>query len=156
MNTGGLLVLYPFITKYKASLESLQSIHPTYSNCSAGKYSSSPNMKSIGSIVSALCLSLATLPLIHAGPLATRASSPAATRPFTVSAFQSPYPVGQGITGYNMTAHSGNFYLSSATVQKAVLFVTGDGRAYLVQLRPSFVIYSLHTPPFQWTDIAAR
>lgn len=152
------MVLHPFVSKYKASQESLRSVHVTYFNfnCTPSKHSSSPDMKSIGSIVSALCLSLATLPLIHAGPLATRASSPAATRPFTVSAFQSPYPVGQGITGFNMTAHSGNFYLSSATVQKAVLFVTGDGRVYLVQLHPSSVLHNSQTPPFQWTDIAAR
>jgi len=52
------------------------------------------------------------LPLTQAGPLATRDKSPTPTRPFTVSAFQSPFPIGQGITGLNMTARGGNFYLS--------------------------------------------
>lgn len=108
-------------------------------------------MRSFNFLVSTLCLSLATLPLTQAGPLATRATSPTPTRPFTVSAFESPLPLGQGITGLNLTARGGNLYLSPnpkskaktlcqhsmktnrISVQKAVLFVSGDGRAYLVR-----------------------
>lgn len=70
---------------------------------------------------------------------------------FTVSAFESPYPVGQGITGFNLTARSGNLYLSPKAnskrtvsdpcgstgtnfteAQKAVMFVASGGTGYLV------------------------
>ena len=69
-------------------------------------------MRSFNSFISALCLSLAAFPLIQAGPLATRAAPSKPTRPFFASAFQSPYPIGQGITGLNLTTRGGNFYLS--------------------------------------------
>lgn len=83
---------------------------------------------------------------------------PAPTRSFTVSAFVSPLPLGQGITGLNLTARGGNFFLSPdpngevtltepnvgdptvfgtdnemRAVQKAVIFVAADGTAYLVR-----------------------
>lgn len=133
-----------------------------------------PNMKSYSAVVSALCLSLATLPLTLAGPLATRNNSPTPTRPFTVSAFQSPYPIGQGITGLNMTAHGGNFYLSPdpkgepstscrcdskaycAPVKKAVLFVNGEGEAYLVRSHPPSLLRNLQIFSYSRTNIAVR
>ena len=61
-------------------------------------------MKPFNSIISALWVCLATLSLTQAGPTPTR--------PFTVSAYESPYPVGEGLTGYNLTARHGNLYLS--------------------------------------------
>ena len=69
-------------------------------------------MKLSNSILSALWLGLATFSLTQAGPLASRTDAPPPTRPFSVAAFQSPSPVGQGLTGYNLTARNGNFYLS--------------------------------------------
>ena len=69
-------------------------------------------MKPFNTFVSALWLSLTALSLTQAGPLVSRDDSPTPTRPFTVAAFESPYPTGQGLTGYNLTARNGNFYLS--------------------------------------------
>ena len=105
------LVLY----KYDSILSSLQ-VKPFKSNHSTyeiGRDLSNLKMKSITSLIVGLCLSITALPLIQASPLATRASTITPTRPFSVSAFESPYPVGQGITGLNMTAYGGSFYLSS-------------------------------------------
>ena len=69
-------------------------------------------MKASISIGFALWLSLANLLFTKAASVGSRASSPSPTRPFTVSAFESPNPIGQGITGYNLTARDGNLYLS--------------------------------------------
>ena len=69
-------------------------------------------MKPSNTFVSALWLSLTALSLTQAGPLISRQNSPTPTRPFTVAAYESPYPTGQGITGYNLTARNGNLYLS--------------------------------------------
>ena len=69
-------------------------------------------MKASISISFVLWLSLANLLFTKAALLGSRASSPSPTRPFTVSAFESPGPIGQGITGYNLTARDGNLYLS--------------------------------------------
>ena len=113
-------------------------------------------MKLLNFSTSTLLLGLASLSLIQAGPLISRASAPPPTRPFTVSAYASPYPIGQSITGYNLTARKGNLYLSpkangkhkiplpvqnysdNTSVQKAVLFVSGEGKAYLVGRFPCF------------------
>lgn len=67
-------------------------------------------MKPFNAFISALCLSLAAL--TQAGPLIDRADTPTPTSPFTIAAYESPYPTGQGLTGYNVTARNGNFYLS--------------------------------------------
>ena len=86
-------------------------------------------MKAFNSLISVLWLSLASVSLTHAGPLASRATTPPPTRPFTVSAFESPYPIGQGITGLNLTARGGNFYLSPKANGKALYL------AFIEQLR---------------------
>lgn len=65
-------------------------------------------MKPFTTFISALWLSLTAFSLTQAGPLERRADSPTPTRPFTVAAFESPNPVGQGLTGYNLTARNGN------------------------------------------------
>lgn len=72
-------------------------------------------MKLINTFISALYLGFASFPLIQAGLLVSRTSAPPPTRPFTVSAFDSPYPLGQHLTGYNLTARNGNLYLSGKT-----------------------------------------
>ena len=72
-------------------------------------------MKLINTFISALWLGFASFSLIQAGPLVTRTTAPPPTRPFTVSAFDSPYPLGQHLTGYNLTARNGNLYLSNKT-----------------------------------------
>ena len=69
-------------------------------------------MKSFNLFTSALWLGLATFSFTQAGPLSSRADTAPPTRPFTVAAFESPYPTGQGLTGYNLTARNGNLYLS--------------------------------------------
>ena len=69
-------------------------------------------MKLINAFISALWLGFASFSLIQAGPLVSRTTAPPPTRPFTVSAFDSPYPLGQHLTGYNLTARNSNLYLS--------------------------------------------
>jgi len=154
----------PTAFEYLASPDSLQFLYLTDSYHTDSKQSIDTKMKYFGSIISASCLSLLTLPLTQAGPLASRASRPDPTIPFTVSAFESPYPIGQGITGLNLTARGGNLLLSPdpkgelsvtwrratktncTSVKKAVLFVTGDGTAYLVHFHPSSVLEGTHFP----------
>src|SRR5215469_8163984 len=57
-------------------------------------------------------------------------------RPFTVKAFQSPYPDGQALTGLSMTAHSGNFFLTNQVPasDETVICVDGYSRAFLVRI----------------------
>jgi len=72
---------------------------------------------------------------------------PKPTRLFTVGAFQSPYPVGMGLTGVAMSAQGGGFFLNPANATpttecdgvhpcplgtQTVLFVDEDGKAWLV------------------------
>lgn len=58
---------------------------------------------------------------------------PTPTRPFTVRAYQSPYPIGQQLTGAYLSAEGGNFYLSqTAPASSPVLKVDQYGQAYLV------------------------
>jgi len=70
-------------------------------------------MKSFTYLISALCLTISGLSFTQASPLETRATALTPTRPFTVAAFESPFPVGQGVTGLNMTARGGHIYLSA-------------------------------------------
>ena len=77
-------------------------------------------MKPFNTFISALWLSLTALSLTQANPLISRDDSPTPTRPFTVAAYESPYPTGQGLTGYNLTARNGNFYLSPKANGKTV------------------------------------
>ena len=78
---------------------------------------------------------------------ATAAKSLSPTRPFTVQAFQSPFPSGQGITGLVLTAQGGKFYLTTGKPHTAcpeqkncgpsketVFSVNAYGRSYLVGL----------------------
>lgn len=63
-------------------------------------------------------------------PLAL-ADSP--TRTFVARAYQSPYPIGQQLTGAYLFAQSGSFYVSKAEpAKKAQLNVDPYGKAYLV------------------------
>jgi hypothetical protein len=73
--------------------------------------------------------------------------TPKPTRLFTVAAFESPYPVGQGLTGITMRAQGGGFFLnpenSTASTEcdgvnpcppgkETVLFIDKHGKAWLV------------------------
>lgn len=74
----------------------------------------------------------------------------APTRPFTVQAFQSPFPSGQGITGLSLTAQGGRFYLNNNKTHtscpagkpcgpgtQTAFSVNGFGRCYLDVAIPS-------------------
>ncbi|TPX15566.1 uncharacterized protein E0L32_004264 [Thyridium curvatum] len=70
-----------------------------------------------------------------AKPIASRAATdiPTSVRLFTVQAFQSPYPAGEGLTGYVMSVHDGSFWLSapplSANNSNTPCLVGGYGRS---------------------------
>jgi hypothetical protein len=72
---------------------------------------------------------------------------PKPTRLFTVAAYQSPYPIGKGLTGLTMSAQGGGFFLNPANATpttecngvnpcplgtETVLFVDEYGMAWLV------------------------
>lgn len=70
-------------------------------------------------------------------PLALAASP---TRTFVARAYQSPYPIGQQLSGAYLSAQDGSFYVSTAEPKKkAELNVDPYGKAYLVRnlLNPS-------------------
>lgn len=84
-------------------------------------------------------------------------AGPKPTRLFTVAAYESPYPVGQGVTGIPLRAQGGAFFLNPSPTtappntacdgvkpcppgNATVLFVDGDGRAWLVSSRGPFLI----------------
>ena len=80
-------------------------------------------------------IALFTVTVAQTTPLNGRdeSSNPTPTRPFTVEAFESPYPSGQGFTGLILTAEGGNFILNATKPRNpTVLFVNGLGRCYLV------------------------
>jgi hypothetical protein len=80
---------------------------------------------------------------------------PKPTRLFTVAAYQSPYPIGKGLTGLTMSAQGGDFFLNPAndtpTTEcdgvnpcplgtQTVLFVDKYGKAWLVSyIYPLFI-----------------
>lgn len=94
---------------------------------------------------------------------ATRTDAP--TRPFTVQAFQSPFPSGQGITGLSLTAQGGRFYLTEDTTHtcpadkpcglssQTVFSVDGLGRCYLVSAT-NVLLYTRTKPTHRPQDVA--
>lgn len=79
-------------------------------------------------------------------PLAL-ADSP--TRTFVVRAYQSPYPIGQQLSGDYLSAKDGSFYVTKVEpAKKAQLNVDPYGKAYLVRniLNP-LPFFSLTLPP---------
>ncbi|KAF2495086.1 hypothetical protein BU16DRAFT_617955 [Lophium mytilinum] len=83
---------------------------------------------------------------------------PDPVRPFTVKAFVSPHPEGEGLSGYNLIARHGLFYLSKTGRSDfkckplhrdcgpdVVIFVTGQGEAFLDVLIPG--IQQLYIDP---------
>ena len=94
-----------------------------------------PGLKSIFS--AALVIALAAVPFTSAAP------QPTATRPFTVRAYQSPSPVGQGLSGYYLAVEKGAIYLTkTAPYPKPTLDVDHFGQASLVSLLTSFSSFS--------------
>lgn len=64
-------------------------------------------------------------------PLALADGGP--TRTFVARAYQSPYPIGQQLSGAYLFANSGNFYVSKAEpATKAKLSTDSGEKAYLV------------------------
>lgn len=56
------------------------------------------------------------------------------TRTFVARAYQSPYPIGQELSGAYLSANSGSFYVTKAEpAKKAQLNVDPFGKAYLVR-----------------------
>lgn len=56
------------------------------------------------------------------------------TRTFVARAYQSPYPIGQQLSGAYLSAQSGSFYVTTAEpANKAQLNVDPYGKAYLVR-----------------------
>lgn len=89
----------------------------------------------------ALLVGLAALPFTLAAP------SPTPTRPFVVRAYESPSPVGKGLSGYYLSAQKGSFYLTQAAPSpKPVLDVDHSGQAFLVSFT-GFHFISLSLPP---------
>ncbi|KAL9127246.1 MAG: hypothetical protein Q9217_003844, partial [Psora testacea] len=59
-------------------------------------------------------------------------SSTSSSTSFTVRAYQSPYPEGQGLTGYHLIAKEGDFFLTKeAPHDPPVLSVDQEGHAKL-------------------------
>lgn len=79
-------------------------------------------------------------------PLAL-ADSP--TRTFVARAYQSPYPIGQQLSGDYVSADGGSFYVTKAVpAKKAQLSVDSSGKAFLVRdLLNPLPSFSLTTPP---------
>lgn len=79
-------------------------------------------------------------------PLAL-ADSP--TRTFVARAYQSPYPIGQQLSGDYLSAKDGSFYVTKAEpAKKAQLNVDPYGKAYLVRnLLNPLPFFSLTLPP---------
>lgn len=68
------------------------------------------------------------------------------TRTFNARAYQSPYPIGQQLSGAWLSADDGSFYVSKAEpAKKALLNVDSVGKAYLVR-------DLLHSFPFSLTS----
>lgn len=67
------------------------------------------------------------------------------TRTFIARAYQSPYPIGQQLSGAWVFPSAGSLYLSKEEPnKKAVLNVDSVGKAWLVRdLLPSFPLFSL-------------
>lgn len=71
------------------------------------------------------------------------------TRTFVARAYQSPYPIGQELSGAYLSAAGGSFYVTKAEpAKKAQLNVDSAGKAFLVRdLLPSFPFFSLTPQP---------
>jgi len=97
-------------------------------------------------LISALCMGA----LASAYPLDERGQDhhPTPTRPFTVKAFQSPFPAGQGLTDLEMHAQNGAFFLNADKPKvPTVLSVNGLGMCALVSVvRTCLSLPSEHCP----------
>jgi len=72
--------------------------------------------------------------LVVAVPSPTKVSVPSPTRAFTVRAYESPFTVGQGLTGYYLTAYDGDFFIfkSAPSGGEVKLNVDVHGEASIV------------------------
>ena len=87
---------------------------------------------------------LLTLTLASPSPIHPRDSSnkkPTPTRPFTIAAFESPFPANSnasgshGVSGVLVTAHDGSFWVNPQDQKPTtVVFVDELGQAWLVTL----------------------
>jgi len=91
---------------------------------------------------------------------------PKPTRLFTVGAFQSPYPVGKGLTGLTMSAQGGSFFLNPANATpttecngvnpcplgtETVLFVDEYGNSWLDSAHPQPIYVDTENGPLSYS-----